>query len=99
MTIQFTLSSRHQPLLTLVRDFAHGLGYEVTATGRDEVRFPVPDGAEMLLHVLTHVALAAARSDIEMNDAVCTVDYHEPRAAAAVRLKLRLADIALQTPS
>jgi hypothetical protein len=99
MTIQFTLTSRHQPLLTLVRDFAHGLGYQVDAAGKDQIQFPVPDGAEMLLHVLTHVALSAARFDIEMNDAVCTIDYHEPRAAAAVRLKLRLADIGLQTPS
>jgi hypothetical protein len=96
MTIQFTLTSRHQPLLALVREFAQGLGYDVeTSAPAQVIHFQVRDGAEMLLHVLTDVALGATRLGVGLDDAVCQVRYREPRATAEVTLNLRLSDIGL----
>ena len=100
MTIQFTLVSRHAPLVTLVREFALGLGYAVEDdAAQGEIRFAVRDGAEMLLHVLTHVALGATKLGVDLQDAICRVRFREPHAAAAVEMNLRLADITLHSPA
>lgn len=100
MTIEFTFSSSHQPLVALVEDFAKGLGYDVEpGRTRDAIHFTVRDGAEMLLHVLSHAALGAIRLGLDPHESLCEVRYHEPHAAAEVAMTIRLTDISLKGAS
>lgn len=99
MIIHFALSCPHPQVLTLVREFAHGLGCRPVAEAapaRDAIRFELAGGAEELLHLLSYVALAATRTGVEVSAPLCQITYQEPHAAATTTLKLRLSDLSLE---
>jgi hypothetical protein len=95
MTIAVTLVTNSQPLLDLVRDFAHGLGCRVdmatTAAGRS-VRIAVNDDDYTLVELLTHVALSAAKAGVDVAEPLCHVTYQHPSVTSEVTLTLRIAD-------
>jgi hypothetical protein len=102
MTIQFTLSSRDHQVLTLVKEFAQGLGCSPaagSASAQQAIHLQLPEGSDALMHLLVHVALAATKAGIDLGEPMCRIRYWEPHAAARVTLDLRLADFRLDAAS
>ena len=102
MTIQLTLASQSHALLTLVREFARGLECEVDdrAPQTDlRVRLPEEAGADLLLHLLSYVALSAVKLGLDASEPRYRVQFREPKAAAAVTLALSVSAIDLGDPS
>jgi hypothetical protein len=99
MIIQFTLASESQALLTLVREFAEGLDCEVDvlATPHDDLRVRLPEkaGAELLLHLLSYVALSTVKLGLDVGEPQCRMRFREPNAAAAVALAFNISAIDL----
>jgi hypothetical protein len=99
MTIQLTLASQSHALLKLVREFAQGLECEVddrAAPHTDlRVRLPEEAGADLLLHLLSYVALSAVKLGLAASEPRYRVQFHEPNAAAAVTLALSVSAIDL----
>ena len=85
-----TVTSQSERLLSLVRDFALGLGFASEPAPPSQA----PD--ETLLHLLTHVALSATKSGVEISEPVCGVAFQEPGAASEVKLGLKIASFDLQ---
>lgn len=98
MIIQFTLASRSQALLSLAREFAEGLDCEVdpegTPPGEVRARLPEEASAELLLHILSYVALSAAKLGLDESEPQYRVRFQE-KAAAAVTLALSVSSIDL----
>jgi hypothetical protein len=103
MTIQLTLASQSHALLQLVREFAQGLECEVddlTAPRTDlRVRLPAEAGADLLLHLLSYVALSAVKLGVDAREPQYRVWFREPKAAAAVTLAFNISAIDFGEPS
>jgi hypothetical protein len=86
MIIQFTLATQSHALLKLVHEFAEGLECEVDvrATPQADVRarLPTEAGADLLLHLLSYVALSAVKLGLNVSEPQCQVRFREPEAAA-----------------
>jgi hypothetical protein len=86
MIIQFTLASQSHALLKLVHEFAEGLKCEVDvrATPHADVRARLPEeaGADLLLHLVSYVALSAVKLELDESEPQCRVRFREPKAAA-----------------
>jgi hypothetical protein len=95
MTIAVTLISTSDPLLRLVRDFAHGLGCRVdvapTSSGQS-IRIAVNEDDHSLVELLTHVALSAAKAGVDLTEPLCRVTYQHRSVTSEVTLTLRIAD-------
>lgn len=99
MIIQFTLASQSHALLKLVHEFAEGLESEVDvrATPHADVRARLPEeaGADLLLHLLSYVALSAVKLGLDLSEPQYRVRFREPKAAAAVTLAFSVSAIDL----
>ena len=92
-----TVTSQSERLLSLVRDFALGLGFASEPAPPSQVALSVTQASdETLLHLLTHVALSATKSGVEISEPVCGVAFQEPGAASEVKLGLKIASFDLQ---
>lgn len=95
--MRVTVVSQSERLLGLVRDFAVGLGLASEPGPPSHVAVSLTQGShETLLHLLTHIALSAAKSGVETSEPVCRVTFHEPGAASEVSLGLKIASFDLQ---
>lgn len=95
MTLSVTLISKHEEVLELVRDFAHGLGCPVElgpVAVRRRLRIEVNDDDHSLVELLTHVALSATKAGAEVIEPVCEVTYRHAGVTSDVTLTLRIAD-------
>ena len=101
MTLSITLVSENDQLLRLVRDFAHGLGCRVTAATSPEkaIRIEVDEHDHSLVEVLTHVALSAAKSGVNLAEPICRVTYQHQSVTSEVTLTLRIAEFRIDTPA
>jgi len=102
MIIQFTLASRSPALLKLVGEFAEGLECEfgVQTTHADvRARLPEDASADLLLHLLSYVALSSVKLGLDVSEPQCQVRFHEPKAAAAVTLALSVSAVDLENAS
>lgn len=95
MTAHLMLESRNEALLRIVGDFAVGLGYPPDVppemNGR-AIRIQIPESSEMLLDLVTHIALSATKTNEDLDEPVCHVLFRHANAAATVRLDLRIAE-------
>ena len=92
MTLFVTLVSESELVLSLVRDYARGLGCPVTAVASDRsVRIEVQDDDHSsLLELLTHVALSAAKAGVNVAEPTVRVTYQHPSVTTEVALTLRI---------
>jgi hypothetical protein len=91
MTLFVTLVSESDLVLSLVRDYARGLGCPVTAASSDRsVRIEVPDDDHSFLELLTHVALSTAKAGITVAEPTVRVTYRHPSVTSEVALTLRI---------
>ena len=97
MKMRVTVVSQSERLLGLVRDFAVGLGFASEPAPPSQVAVSLTQGSdEALLHLLTHIALSATKSEVETSEPVCRVTFQEPGAASEVKLGLKIASFDLQ---
>jgi hypothetical protein len=100
MIVSVTLVSENDLVLRLVRDFAHGLGCPVdngpTSSGRS-IRITVDDDDHVLMELLTHVALSAAKAGVEFTEPLCHVTYRHRGVPSDVTLTLRIAEFRIDT--
>jgi len=95
MTLSVTLVSKHEQILELVRDFAHGLGCPVDmgpVATRRRLQIEVNDDDHSLVELLTHVALSATKAGVEVTEPVCQITYRHAGVTSDVNLTLRIAD-------
>jgi hypothetical protein len=98
MIIQFTLASRSRALLKLVGEFAQGLEceFDVRTTHADvRARLPEDASADLLLHLLSYVALSSVKLGLDVSEPQCQVRFHEPKAEAAVTLAFSVSAVDL----
>lgn len=98
MIVQLTLASQSESLLTLVGDFAEGLGCQVArSSARADVRARLPQDApaDLLLHLLSYVALSAVKLGLDVNEQRYQVRFHERGAKADATLTFTVSAIAL----
>jgi hypothetical protein len=98
MNVRLTLITEHAALISLVGDFARGLGCKVDAADNESsaaIRTELPDGGDTLLELLDYIALSATRVGVNLSQLLCRVTYLRPGAAAEVTLGLRLTEISL----
>ena len=97
MNLNLTLQSENEPVVTLVRDFAKGLGCKVDAApdGR-AMSADLPDAGDMLLELLDYVALSATRVGIDPSEPFCRLTYRRSGAPATVTLGLRIVELRLR---
>ena len=97
MNLNFTLQSENERVVTLVRDFAKGLGCKVDGApdGRG-VSADLPDVGDTLLELLDFVALSATKAGIAPSEPLCRLTYRRSGAPATVRLGLRIVELGLQ---
>ena len=99
MIIEFTLVTQSHGLLRLVHEFAQALGCEVDgrATPHAEVRARLPEegGADLLLHLLSYVALSAVRLGLDVGEPRYSARFRERQASAAVTLAFSVSAIDL----
>ncbi|HEY5618674.1 MAG TPA: hypothetical protein VIK60_12080 [Vicinamibacterales bacterium] len=100
MTVYLTLISTHDLVLTLVSDFARGLGCAVDVVpapaGRG-IRIEVPDLGHSLVELLTHVALSATKAGVDVTEPLCQVTYRHGGVSSEVVLALRIAAFRIDT--
>lgn len=98
MIVQCTLASESHALLKLAREFAEGLECEVDvrATPHPDVRAQLPEaaGADLLLHLVSYVALSAVKLGLDASEPQYRVQFHEPKAAGTVTLTFSVSAIA-----
>jgi hypothetical protein len=96
MTIAVTLVTKSDPLLRLVRDFAHGLGCHVDtapASSGHGIRIALDENDDhSLVELLTHVALSAAKAGIDLAEPLFHVTYRHRSVTSEVTLTLRIAE-------
>ena len=100
MTAHLTLVSSNDLVLSLVRDFARGLGSSVDPVPEPAgpgIRVDLPDVANSLLELLTHVALSATKAGVDVQEPRCMVTYRHEGAASTMTLTLRIADVSIDT--
>ena len=91
MTLFVTLVSESDLVLSLVRDYARGLGCPVTTVASDRsVRIEVQDDDHSVLELLTHVALSAAKAGINVAEPIVRVTYQHPSVTTEVAITLRI---------
>jgi hypothetical protein len=101
MATHFTIVSRSPTVVGLVGDYARGLGCEVSvepAPDGSAIRAILPDG-EAMLELLTHVALSASKSEIDISEPLCRVTYRHGAAASKVTLDLRIIEFVIDSVS
>ena len=97
MNLNFTLQSANERVVTLVRDFATGLGCKVdgdASTGR--ITAELPDAGDTLLELLDYVALSATKAGIDPSEPLCRLTYRRSGAPATVTLALRIVELGLR---
>ena len=98
MTAHLILESASDSVLSLVADFARGLGYGVelltTEAGR-AIRVQLPDAGDLLLDLISHVGLATAKAGVAADEPLCRVIFRHGNAKAEVTMGLRLAEFAI----
>ena len=106
MIASLTLVTRNDLVLSLVADFAHGLGCTVDNVPPFKRRIKInmpdsPDSDDMLIELLTHVALSAAKAGVEVTEPLCYLTCRHGAAASDVTLALRIEEFAIgsKTPS
>jgi hypothetical protein len=103
MIASLTLVSENDLVLGLVGDFARGLGCVVDAAspGGRRIRIGMPDGDDILIELLTHVALSAAKAGIEPSEPLCYLTCRHGSVSSEVTLGLRIEEFAIhsKTPS
>ena len=100
MSMRFAVVSSNQELLALVRDFALGLGLAADAVRPTEIVVSHRDGTDdVVLELLSHVALCAARTGVDSSEPLCTVTYVPGEAPSEVTLGLRIAAFDLKSTS
>jgi hypothetical protein len=92
MTAQLTLESRSDVVRGLVAEFSQGLGYPVSATTGPAIRIEVPESTDLLLELMSHIALCAAKANIEVEEPLCRLQFQHTNAATVVTLGLRIAE-------
>jgi len=100
MTLFVTLISKHEEILELVRDFAHGLGCPVDmgpVAVRRRLQIEVNDDDHSLVELLTHVALSATKARVEVTEPECHITYRHAGVTSDVSLALRIADFHIKT--
>lgn len=98
MTVHLTLVSGNALVISLVRDFARGLGCAVDAVPVAEgrgIRINVSDGGHILIELLTHVALSATKAGVDVAEPLCRVTYQHSGVSSQVRLALRVAEFGI----
>jgi len=98
MNLNFTLQSENEPVVTLVRDFATGLGCKVDGSASTDRRITaeLPDAGDTLLELLDYVALSATKAGIDPSEPLCRLTYRRPGAQATVTLALRIVELGLR---
>ena len=100
MTVTVTLVSGNHLVLSLVRDFVHGLGRRVaegaTSAGRS-LRIELENDEHGLVELLTHVALSTAKAGVDVAEPLCHVTCRHAGAPSEVTLTLRIADFQIDT--
>jgi hypothetical protein len=102
MTVHLTLVSENDLVLSLVGDFARGLGATVDPMpqpAQPGIRIEVPDDGYNLVELLSHVALSATKAGVDVQEPLCMVTFRHEGAASAVTLSLRIADVSVETVS
>jgi hypothetical protein len=98
MTVHLTLLSGNDLVLSLVGDFARGLGGTVDPVPEPAgpgIRIEVPDVGYSLVDLLSHVALSATKAGVDVQEPLCMVTFRHEGAASAVTLTLRIADVSI----
>ena len=96
MNMRLTLLGGDETVMSLVRDFARGLGCTVAnGAGAGGVVIELPDGGDTLLELLDYIALSATKERVDLSELLCRLTYTRPGAAAEVTLGLRLAEFSL----
>lgn len=94
MTAELTIVSANKVVLSLVSEYAHGLGCAWESVTRPEgagIRIDIANFDARLVEILTHVALACAKAGLDVDEPWCEIRYHGTNANSQVRLALRLA--------
>ena len=101
MTVHFALTSESDELLRLVAEFAQGLGCTLQpALGPSgSLRMKIPEESDMLLSLVTYVALSATKLGVDLVEPLCEISYKRGADASEVTLALRISDIRLQNPT
>lgn len=103
MIASLTLVSENDLVLGLVGDFARGLGCAVDAIppGDRRIRIGMPDSDDMVIELLTHVALSAAKAGVEVTEPLCYLTCRHGSVSSEVTLALRIEEFAIdsKTPS
>jgi hypothetical protein len=98
MNLNFTLQSDNEQVVTLVRDFATGLGCKLDggASTTRRITAELPDAGDTLLELLDYVALSATRAGIDPSEPLCRLTYRRSGAPATVILGLRIVELGLR---
>ena len=102
MIASLTLVSRNDVVLSLVADFARGLGCTVDTVPpwKRRIRVGMPDSPEsdeMLVELLTHVALSAAKAGVEVTEPLCYLTRRHGGVSSEVTLALRIEEFAIDS--
>jgi len=100
MTVSVTLVSENDLVLSLVRDFAQGLGCPVDGSAGfsdRSIRIALEDDEHSLVELLTHVALSTAKAGVDVAEPLCHVTYRHRGAISDVTLTLRITDFHLDS--
>lgn len=100
MTTSLTVVSGSDLVFSLLGDFARGLGCAVELMSPEEraIRISMPEDGDVLIELLTHVALSATRAGVELTEPLCYLTYRHARVPSEVRLGLRIAEFAIDHP-
>jgi hypothetical protein len=95
--VRLTVFSQSENVLSLVGDFASGLGCVVDRPARsDGLRIDLPNAGDILLELLDYIALSATKAGVDPAEPLCRTTYRRPGATAQVTLDLRIAGISLR---
>jgi hypothetical protein len=99
MRLELRIDTESGTLLRLVREFAEGLGWTLASEAPSAVCLLEPEdsGADGLLHLLTHVALSAAKAGIPTSEPLCRIRFGQG-PASDVTLAVRIEDLAVGAP-
>jgi hypothetical protein len=98
VNVRLAVFSQNETVLSLVGDFAKGLGCAVDqphSVSADCLGIELSDAGDVLLELLDYIALSATKAGIEPTEPLCRVAYRRRGALAQVTLDLRIAGITL----
>jgi hypothetical protein len=97
MRLELRIDSENGTLLRLVHEFAEGLGWTLASEAPSAISLLEPEGdggADGLLHLLTHVALSAAKAGVDPSEPLCRIRYRQG-PASHVTLTVRINDFSV----